>query len=103
MTTFGSRPSFSPDGKALVFGVRVGGVDFAANSLGALPLRPPGSAPLDGSPPRLALTQVGRPSGRHGAAAWSPDGKLDPPFASYNRTSSEIWARRRGRLRGRRR
>ena len=88
LTTFGSRPSFSPDGKALVF--ESGSVvDFAANSLGALPPSVLWIAPLDGSPPR-PLTQVGRPSGGHGAAAWSPDGKRIA-FASYNRTSSEIW------------
>jgi len=88
LTTFGSRPSFSPDGKALVF--ESGSVvDFAANSLGALPPSVLWIAPLDGTPPR-PLTQVGRPSGGHGAAAWSPDGKRIA-FAAYNRTASEIW------------
>jgi eukaryotic-like serine/threonine-protein kinase len=89
LTPFGSRPSFSPDGKALVF--ESGSIlDFAANSLGALPPSILWIAPLDASPPR-PLTQVGRPSGGHGAASWSPDGKRIV-FASYNRTSSEIWS-----------
>ena len=88
LTTFGSRPSFSPDGKALVF--ESGSVvDLAANSLGALPPSILWVAPLDGAPPR-PLTQVGRPSGGHGAASWSPDGRRIV-FASYDRTSSEIW------------
>ncbi len=89
LTTFGSRPSFSPDGKAVV--LESGPVvDFAANSLGALPPSVLWIAPLDGSPPR-PLTQVGRPSGGHGAASFSPDGKRIV-FASYNRTAAEIWA-----------
>ncbi len=88
LTTFGSRPSFSPDGRSLVF--ESGPVvDLAANALGALPPSILWIAPLDGSPPR-PLTEVGRPSGGHGAAAWSPDGRRIV-FASYNRTSSEIW------------
>ncbi|MFN7985933.1 MAG: protein kinase [Thermoanaerobaculia bacterium] len=88
LTTFGSRPSFSPDGKALVF--ESGSVvDLAANSLGALPPSILWIAPLDGSPPR-PLTQVGRPGGGHGAASFSPDGRRIV-FASYDRTSSEIW------------
>lgn len=88
LTTFGSRPSFSPDGKHLVF--ESGSViDFAANSLGALPPSVLWVAPLDGSPPR-PLTEPGRPSGGHGAASWSPDGKRIV-FASYDRTAAEIW------------
>lgn len=88
LTTFGSRPSFSPDGKAVVF--ESGSIiDFAANSLGALPPSVLWIAPVDGGPPR-PLTQIGRPSGGHGAAAWSPDGKRIA-FASYDRTASEIW------------
>ncbi len=88
LTTFGSRPSFSPDGKALVF-ESASVVDFAANSLGALPPSVLWIAPLDGSPQR-PLTQVGRPSGGHGAAAWSPDGRRIA-FATYSRTAAEIW------------
>lgn len=88
LTTFGSRPSFSPDGRLIVF--ESGSViDFAANSLGALPPSVLWVAPLDGSPPR-PLTQVGRPGGGHGAASWSPDGRR-VAFASYDRTASEIW------------
>jgi Tol biopolymer transport system component len=88
LTAFGSRPSFSPDGRSLVF--ESGSVvDFAANSLGALPPSVLWIAPLDGTPPR-PLTQVGSPAGGHGAASWSPDGRR-VVFASYNRTSSEIW------------
>jgi Tol biopolymer transport system component len=88
LTTFGSRPSFSPGGRALV--LESGSVvDFAANSLGALPPSVLWIAPTDGAPPR-PLTAVGRPSGGHGAAAWSPDGKRIA-FASYDRTAAEIW------------
>jgi Tol biopolymer transport system component len=88
LTTFGSRPSFSPDGKTLV--LESGPViDFAANSLGALPPSVLWIAPVDGTPAR-PLTQVGHPSGGHGAAAWSPDGRRIA-FATYNRTAAEIW------------
>ena len=88
LTTFGSRPSFSPDGKELV--LESGAVvDFAANSLGALPPSVLWIAPLDGGPPR-PLTKIGHPSGGHGAAAWSPVGKR-VAFATYNRTAAEIW------------
>ena len=88
LTTFGSRPSFSPDGRALV--LESGPiVDFAANSLGALPPSVLWIAPLDGTPPR-PLTRVGHPTGGHGAASWSPDGKRIA-FATYNRTAAEIW------------
>lgn len=88
LTAFGSRPSFSPDGKTIVF--ESGSVvDFAANSLGALPPSVLWAVPVAGGAPR-PLTEVGRPSGGHGAASWSPDGRRIA-FASYDRTTSEIW------------
>ena len=88
LTSFGSRPAFSPDGKTVVF--ESGAVvDFAANSLGALPPSILWAVPVAGGTPH-ALTEVGRPSGGHGAASWSPDGRRIA-FAAYDRTASEIW------------
>ncbi|HEY8560882.1 MAG TPA: winged helix-turn-helix domain-containing protein [Pyrinomonadaceae bacterium] len=71
LTTFGTNPEFSPDGKQIAF------QSGALTDLGAASRTIPPSViwtvAADGGEPRQ-LTEAGNPVGGHGAPVWSPDG-----------------------------
>jgi Tol biopolymer transport system component len=74
LSSFGSRPAWSPDGSLLAF------QSASLTDLGALavPGQPPSTiwvVPSNGSAEPRQITQVGNPPGGHGVPTWSPDGK----------------------------
>ncbi len=85
---FGSSPAWSPDGAAIVF-QSYALTDLSATSVGALPPSQLWKASLGGGEP-IPLTDVGTPSGGHGAPSWSADGTR-LVFVSYDGTSASLW------------
>ena len=73
ITDFGSHPAWSPDGKQIAFQSNLV-VDFSAFARNALPPSTLWLVSANGGEPKQ-LTQIGNPSGGHGAPSFSPDGK----------------------------
>lgn len=88
LTVFGSRPAWSPDGRQLVFQSesRPALADTAVTALGRSQIW---RVDVRGGDPE-AVTEIGAPSGGHGAPTYSPDGRR-LVFTASQRGSSEIW------------
>ena len=78
---FGSQPSWTPDGKHIVFTSSAGGM--AAQSI-------LWSVDREGGEPRQ-VTRLGAPRGGHSQPAVSPDGRLVVFAVSHGFINSEIW------------
>jgi Tol biopolymer transport system component len=89
LTSFGSRPAFSPDGARIAFQSESSPQlsDTAAPSLALSTLW---VVEADGEGLRQ-LTRPGEPPGGHGAPSWSPDGHR-LVFSASRYGSSEIWS-----------
>lgn len=88
LTTFGSRPAFSPDATRIVFQSEsipaladTSAPALARSQLWLLDLR--------GGEPR-PITESGLPAGGHAAPSWSPDGRRIV-FTASQRGRSELW------------
>ena len=73
ITDFGSHPAWSPDGEQIAFQSSPI-VDFGAFARNALPPSTLWLVSAQGGEPKQ-LTQIGNPSGGHGAPSFSPDGR----------------------------
>ncbi len=89
LTAFGSRPAWSRDGQMIAF-QSYGLPDLSQAAFGAMPPSTLWAVPANGGAPRQ-ITQVGKPSGGHGAPAWSPDGKRIV-FVTNDIGLSEVWS-----------
>lgn len=89
LSSFGSRPAYSPDGAIVVFETDPV-VDLSASAYGALPPSVLWTVASGGGRP-APLTEAGRPAGGHGAPNVSPDGEW-VAFSVYSRDRAEIWA-----------
>jgi len=89
LTTFGSRPAFSPDGEHVAFQSESSPQlsDTAAPALALSTLWVVGA---DGDGLRQ-LTRPGEPPGGHGAPSWSPEGRR-LVFSASRYGGSEIWS-----------
>lgn len=94
LTSFGSRPAWSPDGSQLVF-QSASSPQLSDTTAPALATSTLWLLDLVGDPPRPAgkprqISQSGHPVGGHGAPAWSPNGRfLAFSVSTYGR--SQIW------------
>ena len=89
LTTFGSQPAVSPDGRRLVF--QSASAPLLSSS--AIPaLSTLWSLDLDAGDAALPrrLTETGRPAGAHGSPALSPDGR-HVAFVANSRGEARIW------------
>ena len=85
----GAAPAWSPDGSTIVFQTG-GNDDLSATAVSVLPPSTLRIVSVEGGEAR-ALTQLGVPSGGHGSATWSPDGKR-LVFVAFDGSLSEIWS-----------
>lgn len=88
LSSFGSRPTYTPDGALVVFETDPV-VDLSASAYGALPPSVLWTVPSAGGRP-TPLTEAGRPAGGHGAPHVSPDGEW-VAFSVYSRDRAAIW------------
>ncbi len=91
LASFGSRPSFSPDGKRVAF-QSTPLTDVAATSAPGLSPSTIWIVGVDGGS-AISVTTAGNPRGGHGAPTWSPDGSRLYFVTSEPRLSqAEIWS-----------
>jgi Tol biopolymer transport system component/DNA-binding winged helix-turn-helix (wHTH) protein len=92
LTSFGSTPSWSPDGTEIVF--QSAGISNLSGPVGPV-------AQLSGSILQIVslrdgavrnLTEAGKPTGAHHSPAWSPDGKSVAFVNDRVYGDSEIWS-----------
>ncbi len=88
LTTFGSRPAWSPDGSLIAFQLNPI-TDLGASALPAIEPSTIWTVSSQGGEP-TQLTQTGNPAGGHGSPAWSPDGKRIV-FCASNFVVSSVW------------
>ena len=89
LTETGSYPSWSPDGSQIAFQSSAVGDDFGSIASGALTPSTIRVVSSQGGEAKQ-ITQVGNPTGGHGSASWSPDGKRIV-FASYDPERTDVW------------
>lgn len=89
LTTFGSHPAWSPDGRWIAF-QSAASAELSANAVNAMPPSTLWIVAADGDEPRQ-VTHPGRPPGGHGAPAWTEDGRR-LYFTASDRRWSEIWS-----------
>lgn len=91
LASFGSRPSFSPDGRRVAF-QSTPLTDVAATSAPGLSPSTIWIVGAEGGA-ALSVTTAGNPKGGHGAPTWSPDGSRLYFVTSEPRlTQAEIWS-----------
>ncbi|MCG8457047.1 MAG: hypothetical protein MI919_12260, partial [Holophagales bacterium] len=89
VTDFGSHPTFTPDGRALIF-QEDARKEISERTLPAMPPSTLWRVGLTSGDEPERITRAGEPVGGHGEPAISPDGRF-VAFSSGNRRRSQVW------------